>query len=126
MPIEWVFPGTTREQQQRALAAALEIFVTHHIQPEVAGFAKLEMQTYLSRGKRGPLPHKDSERGALIFERAQIAAALAALDAGAALEAQKQGYIRVDFEPAGWAAYFMRESRVLNWVDPEEKRDAAN
>lgn len=120
MSIEWVYPDATPEQMQRARDAALEIFTTHGIQPEVAAVAKMEMQAYLGRSKRGPLPHKDSERGALVFERAEIAAALAALEAGAPLEAQRKGYVRVDIDPAGWGAWFIRESRVLNWVDPEQ------
>ncbi len=126
MAIEWVFPGATPEQKQRALDAALAEFNTYHIDPQLAAFAQSEWETYVRRGKRGPLPHKDTERGSLVFERARTAAALAALEAGAPLEAQRQGYIRVDIDPAGWAAYFWRESRVLNWVDPDEKPGSAN
>ncbi len=126
MSIEWVFPDATPEQLRRALDAALEIFEAHRIDPAVAAVAKMEMQTFASRGQRGPLPHRDSERGALVFERAQIAANLAALDAGAPMEVQAKGYIRVDIDPAGWAAHFWRESRVLNWADPDEKPGPAN
>ena len=117
MPIEWVFPGATPEQKQRALDAALEVFKAHHIQPEVAGVGRMEMDLYIRRNERGPLPHKDSPRAALIFIEAQQAAVRAC---GAPDEALDKGYIRVDFEPDSWGAYFARESRVLSWVDPEE------
>ena len=123
MAIEWVFPGATPEQKERAVAAALEVFKASHIDPEIAAFAKLEMQTFTDRGNRGPLPHKDSAKGALVFLYAQNAAAEAS---GLSLDALRKGHIRVDFEPGGWGAYFMRESRVLNWIDPDEPQTAPN
>jgi len=33
----------------------------------IAAFARMELQVYSSRGERGPLPHKDSPKSALIF-----------------------------------------------------------
>jgi hypothetical protein len=126
MAIEWFFPAATPEQLRRARDAALEEFKSYRIQPEIAAVAKMEMQAYEGRSRRGPLPHPDSERGALVFARAQVAANLAAMDSGAPVAVQKQGYIRVDIDPASWAGYFLRESRVLNWVDPEEPAASSN
>ena len=123
MSIEWIFPNATPEQKERALAAALEVFASNHIEPEVAGVARMEMQLFMERGERGPSPHSEAAKAALIFIEAQNAA-IAVCDAPG--EALDRGHIRVSVEDDSLAGRYLRESRVLNWVDPEEKAQTPN
>lgn len=123
MSIEWIFPGATPEQKKRAHEAAMAVFNAARIQPEVASVAQSEMYLWHARNKRGPLPHHDSPRGAAIWKAAQIAALAAT---GAPPEALKQGHARVEYPDDHKAALLARLSRVLNWVDPDEKPSAPN
>jgi len=123
MPIEWVFPGATQAQKRQALDAALEVFSAHRIQPEVAGVARMEMQVFMSRNERGPQPHPEAAKAALIFVEAQEAAIAAC---GAPLGALDRGHIKVDVADDTFAGQYLRESEVLNWVDPDEAGKAAS
>ena len=123
MSIEWVFPNATPEQKERALAAALEVFAANRIEPEVAGVARMEMQLFMEGGQRGPSPHSEAAKAALVFIEAQNAAILVCNAPGEALD---RGHIRVSIEDDSLAGRYFRESRVLNWVDPEERQAAPN
>gem|GEM_PF-3609121 len=81
------------------------------------------MQAYRDRNGRGPEPHPDAAKAASIFVEAQEAAARAT---GAPIDALERGYIRVDFTDSTFAGYYLRESEVLNWIDPEAPSSATN
>ena len=123
MPLEWVFPGADDVQKQRALDAALKVFADHRIQPEVAAVARMEMQAFWDRGERGPKPHPDAAKAALVFVEAQNAAIKAT---GALPDALERGYIRADITDESFASYYLRESEVLNWVDPDAASPSSN
>ena len=120
MSIEWHLPGSTPEQLERARAAALAVFKANRIQPEVAAVARLEMQAWAARGRRGPLPHHESPKGAAIFHEAQVAAQKVADTDGIPAVDIAKGYIHVQIEAGSKGAIFMRESDTLNWIDPED------
>ena len=118
MALEMFFPNSTPEQREQALAAALAVFEANRIAPEVAAVARMEMELFTARGRRGPMPHPEAPKAAIVFLDAQNAA----VDACAALgDALCRGHIHVAIEDDSAAGRYLRESCVIKWVDAERR-----